>query len=110
MSAIRRFARQVADRFHPEKIILFGSYAYGQPHVDSDVDSLVVMRPTTKSIRLFGFGRRQNIRFALDLIVRTPRELEVAPRGGDCSLREVVGRGKRIVLSSAESEQLIDSS
>lgn len=43
MKVIRRFARQVAERFDPEKIILFGSYAYGTPHADSDVDILVIM-------------------------------------------------------------------
>src|SRR5262245_34279405 len=43
LSAIRRFARQVAERFHPDKIILFGSHAYGTPHADSDVDILVIM-------------------------------------------------------------------
>jgi hypothetical protein len=43
MSAIRQFAKQIAIRFHPEKIILFGSYAYGKPHRDSDVVILVVM-------------------------------------------------------------------
>jgi hypothetical protein len=31
------------ERFQPEKIILFGSYAYGRPHADSDVDLLVIM-------------------------------------------------------------------
>ena len=35
MRLIRRFARQVAERFQPDKIILFGSYAYGTPHTDS---------------------------------------------------------------------------
>src|SRR5712692_6254127 len=43
MRVIRRFARQVAEYFCPDKIILFGSYAHGQPHADSDVDILVVM-------------------------------------------------------------------
>ena len=43
LRVIRRFARQVAERFRPEKIILFGSYACGTPHADSDVDILVVM-------------------------------------------------------------------
>ncbi len=43
MREIRRFARQVAERFKPDKIILFGSHAYGTPHADSDVDILVVM-------------------------------------------------------------------
>src|SRR5579884_565645 len=43
LRVIRRFARQVAEQFHPDKIILFGSHAYGIPHADSDVDILVVM-------------------------------------------------------------------
>ena len=43
MAAIRRYARRIAERFEPKKIILFGSYAYGTPHEDSDVDLLVVM-------------------------------------------------------------------
>ena len=43
MAEIRRFARRVAERFQPEKIILFGSHAYGTPHADSDVDIPVIM-------------------------------------------------------------------
>ena len=41
LRVIRRYARRVAERFQPEKILLFGSYAYGSPHADSDVDLLV---------------------------------------------------------------------
>src|SRR5947209_7096880 len=41
LAAIRQFARQVAERFNPDRIILFGSYAYGHPDADSDVDILV---------------------------------------------------------------------
>ena len=44
MAAIRRFARRIVERFQPDKIILFGSYAYGKPHEESDVDLLVIMR------------------------------------------------------------------
>jgi len=40
---INILARRIADRFQPSKIILFGSYAYGEPKEDSDVDLLVVM-------------------------------------------------------------------
>ncbi len=43
LAAIRRFVRRIAERFRPEKIILFGSYAYGTPHNESDVDLLVIM-------------------------------------------------------------------
>src|SRR4051812_16139592 len=44
LSAFRRFARRIAERFRPQKIILFGSYASGTPHAESDIDLLVIMR------------------------------------------------------------------
>lgn len=40
---IQEFVARVASRFHPSRIILFGSHAYGLPSADSDVDLLVVM-------------------------------------------------------------------
>ncbi len=41
--AIRNFADEIARRYAPEKIILFGSYARGTANEDSDVDMLVIM-------------------------------------------------------------------
>jgi predicted nucleotidyltransferase len=55
MSAIRRYARQIAERFQPDRIILFGSFADGTPREGSDVDLLVVMpapREITQAIRI----------------------------------------------------------
>jgi predicted nucleotidyltransferase len=94
MSAIRRLARRIAEEFQPDKIILFGSYAYGEPTPDSDVDLLVVM-PTRNSFA-------QAIRIAeaiepgcfLDLLVRPPRLLKKRLQWGDWFLREIVSRGK----------------
>jgi predicted nucleotidyltransferase len=40
---IRTFVDQVVTHFRPSRVILFGSYAYGHPTVDSDVDLMVVM-------------------------------------------------------------------
>jgi predicted nucleotidyltransferase len=96
ISAIRRFARRIAERFHPEKIILFGSYAYGKPHEESDVDLLVVMPtrdPMAQSVRLSVAFERP---FSLDLIVRTPRQIERGLREDDCDwfLREIIDKGK----------------
>jgi uncharacterized protein len=94
LAAIRRFARQIAERFGPEKIILFGSYAYGTPHAESDVDLLVIMpayNAINQSIRIcLAFERP----FSLDLIVRTPRQIERGLRDGDDFLVEVLGKGK----------------
>src|SRR5437763_531592 len=76
MRVIRRYARAIADEFHPDKIVLFGSYAYGTPHADSDVDLLVVMPcPNThsQSVRI---RWRLAAPFPLDLIVRTPKDMK----------------------------------
>jgi predicted nucleotidyltransferase len=96
LSAIRRFARQIAERFRPEKIVLFGSYAYGTPHEESDVDLLVIMptsNPIAQSIRIdLAFERP----FSLDLIVRTPKQIERGLRADDPDwfLKEVMEKGK----------------
>ena len=39
---IRAYARQIAERFQPDKIILFGSAARGEMRADSDIDVLVL--------------------------------------------------------------------
>ncbi len=43
MRTIRAIVKHIAEKFDPEKIILFGSYAYGKPTAWSDVDLLVIM-------------------------------------------------------------------
>src|SRR5690242_717853 len=75
MSVIRRFARDVAERFQPEKIILFGSYAYGRPHADSDVDILVVMPARNEIDQAVRIDCQIDPPFPLDLIVRAPKNL-----------------------------------
>ncbi len=43
LDQIQAFSQQIAEQFQPDRIILFGSYAYGQPTSDSDVDLLVIL-------------------------------------------------------------------
>ena len=94
LSVIRRFARQVAQRFQPNKIILFGSYAYGQPHADSDVDILVIMPARNQIDQAVRIDQAVDAPFALDLIVRTPRNMDWRLKEGDDFLREIVAKGK----------------
>jgi predicted nucleotidyltransferase len=94
MRLIRRFARQVAERFHPEKIILFGSHAYGQPHADSDVDILVIMSARNELAQAVKICLAVEYPFPLDLLVRTPHNLAWRLAEGDSFLREVMDRGK----------------
>jgi uncharacterized protein len=94
MAVIRSFARQVACLFEPDKIILFGSYAYGQPDHDSDVDILVVMRAADEINQAVRIRQQTQHPFPLDLIVRRPDTLCWRLQEGDWFLREVVEKGK----------------
>src|SRR5438105_13389069 len=94
LSAIRRFARQIAERFQPQRIILFGSYAYGTPHAESDVDLLVIMPAHNEISKSNRINLAFDPPFALDLIVRTPPHVERGLKEGDSFLREVITKGK----------------
>jgi predicted nucleotidyltransferase len=94
MAAIRHFARRVAQRFQPDKIILFGSYAYGKPHEESDVDLLVVMRTRNAIDQSIRISLAFEQPFSLDLIVRTPWQIERGLKDDNWFLREIVEKGK----------------
>jgi predicted nucleotidyltransferase len=94
MRVIRRYAREVAERFHPDRIILFGSYAYGTPHDDSDVDILVVMPARNQIDQAVRIDRLIEPQFPLDLIVRTPKNLKWRLEEGDSFHTEIVSKGK----------------
>src|SRR6266540_7073786 len=94
MRVIRRFARQVAERFQPDKIILFGSYAYGTPHADSDVDILVVMPARNQLDQAVKIRLTVDYHFPLDLIVRTPKNLRWRLAERESFLTEIMTRGK----------------
>jgi len=94
MRVIRHFVRQVAEGFEPDKIILFGSRAYGKPHADSDVDILVVMPARSELYQAARISIAINPPFPLDIIVRTPKKLQWRLREGDSFLREIMTKGK----------------
>ncbi len=106
MRVIRGFARAVAEHFHPEKIILFGSYAYGTPHADSDVDILVVMPARNQIDQACRIDRLIDAPFPLDLLVRTPKNMKWRLEEGDSFLTEIVTKGK--VLHEANDARLVE--
>lgn len=94
LSAIRRFARKLGERFHPDQIILFGSYAYGEPHSGSDVDLLVVMPAASEVNQSIRMTLEFEPPFPLDLIVRTPTKLRRRLAEGSIFLQQIVTQGK----------------
>ena len=94
MAAIKRFARQIADKFRPDKIILFGSYAYGTPHADSDVDILVIMPARNQIDMAVRISLAIDPPFPLDIIVRTPKNMKWRLEERESFLIEVTTKGK----------------
>jgi predicted nucleotidyltransferase len=90
--AVRRIAREL----RPQKIILFGSYAYGNPTPDSDVDLLIVMQTNApRKERYLAVSRLLRPRpFAVDIIVKTPQEIKTAIKNGDFFIEEIYTQGK----------------
>lgn len=88
--------QRIVDQLKPEKIILFGSYAYGQPTPDSDVDLLVVMDTSASANeRYLAVCRLLRPRpFAVDILVKTPREIQEALAKGDFFIQEIVSQGE----------------
>ena len=86
----------IVREFAPLQVILFGSYAYGTPTEDSDVDLLVVMEIPESETRGQAVEIRQRIprRFSLDLLVRSPEELAYRISYNDWFLREITERGE----------------
>ena len=94
LRVIRRFAREVAERFRPDKIILFGSYAYGTPHADSDVDILVVMPARNEIDQAFKIRCQVAAEFPMDLFVLKPRNVKWRLEEHESFLTEIMTKGK----------------
>ncbi|MCX6616308.1 MAG: nucleotidyltransferase domain-containing protein [Acidobacteria bacterium] len=96
--AIEAIVARLVAHYAPQKIILFGSYAHGQPDEDSDIDLLIIKdtperfvdRMTT--VRRLTRGTHDSIPF--DPLVYTPAEIEHGQRTGDQFLAEILERGE----------------
>ena len=93
---IRDFATKIVTTFHPQKVILFGSYADGDPTEDSDVDLLVVMDHD----KVLNVEQAVEIQlaatapFPMDLIVRRPDEIRDRMAMNDSFLVHLFRSGK----------------
>jgi predicted nucleotidyltransferase len=95
MAYIRKLCKRIAEAYQPEKIILFGSHAYGKPTLESDVDLLIVMdyegRPIEQMLKI---QRELDIVTPVDLHVSRPKEIEERLQDGDMFIVDIMRRGK----------------
>lgn len=91
---MRESVHRIVEGFHPRQIILFGSYALGNPGPESDIDLLVIM-----DTPLRGAEQAQKIRqfvnplFGIDILVYTPEQIQQRLEWGDSFLKSILEEG-----------------
>jgi predicted nucleotidyltransferase len=101
MADILGISKAIYDEFNPDKIILFGSYAYGNPQDDSDIDLLVIMPYKGNVFRkTWEILNKIQPKFAVDILIRTPREIEQHLAWNDFFLQEIMQKGKVLYEST----------
>jgi predicted nucleotidyltransferase len=95
LSLIRKAARKIAHAFDVEKVILFGSYASKSQSNDSDIDLLVVLEPTKHlaEIRYDIHTLLRDFPFPVDIVLRTPRQIQTAKHRRDWFIQDVISNG-----------------
>ncbi|VVB90153.1 Nucleotidyltransferase domain protein [uncultured archaeon] len=105
---IVQIANKIAECFNPEKIILFGSYAWGKPDRDSDLDLFVIMESIERPIKRAAALRRilKNRYVPMDIIVRTPEELKHRIEIGDPFIKKILRDGRVIYARDSARDGL----
>lgn len=92
---LKKITKRIVAHYSPEKIILFGSYAWGKPNKDSDFDLLIVKKEKKNLLK-----EQQKIReiidgeIAADILVFTPKEIKKRLAMGDFFFEDIIKKGK----------------
>ena len=95
---LRDIVARLSAEYRPKRVILFGSYAYGQPRPDSDIDLLIVKDTSDRFIDRWVDVRRilsdPKRTIPLETIVLTPQEITNRLNAGDQFLAEILKKGE----------------
>jgi uncharacterized protein len=93
--SIQDLRDRITEECQPDRIILFGSYAYGTPNADSDLDILVIVgHGDSGPKKAAEILRRINPRIPVDLVVRTEDEIKGRLQADDFFLAEILNHGR----------------
>jgi predicted nucleotidyltransferase len=95
ISEINDKVRTIVNKYSPDKIVLFGSYAKGNSGINSDVDLLVIMDTKQSTWDLaVEISLAVKHTFPMDIIVRTPQEIARRLQYGDVFITSIMENGK----------------
>ena len=97
-TVIQNILRKLIEEYTPEKVILFGSYAYGDPDPDSDIDLLIIKETSDRfldrwvTVQRILTGTHRSL--PVETLVMTPLEIESRRAVGDQFIIEILDKGK----------------
>lgn len=93
-AGVQRIMQKIVEDHCPEKIILFGSYAWGTPTKDSDLDFFIIKKTgdTRKTARMID-GSLFPREYPMDILVYTPKRVRERLAMGDSFIKQVVTSG-----------------
>jgi predicted nucleotidyltransferase len=102
---LSEIVEKLKREYKPLKIILFGSYAYGNPEEDSDLDILILKNTDKRRVDRFVLVKKiiynPNCKIPISPLVYTPNELDRRLRIGDDFINEILKKG--VVLYEGRS-------
>lgn len=94
---LQEMLKRLLGQYAPQKVILFGSYAYGDPHSDSDIDLLIVKETSERFIDRWVTVQRiltgTHPSVPVETLVLTPEEIESRLAAGDQFIEEILAEG-----------------
>ena len=94
---IMNATKKIIDNYKPKKIILFGSYAYGNPKKDSDIDLFIIKKTNARhidrAVKIREILKEENRFFAIEPLVYTPQEINKRLEIEDDFIKNILERG-----------------
>jgi len=101
---IQKMVKRIVSDYSPQKVILFGSYAYGTPHRDSDIDLLIIKETPERFLDRWVAIRRilsdPTRTTPLETLVLTPKEVDRRLAVGDQFVAEILEKGEVLYASA----------
>ena len=92
---IKKITQQIVEKYKPEKIILFGSFASGKPGPHSDVDLLIIKRTNQPKVeRIKEILMKIESELSLEPLVYNPKEIKTRLSLGDFFFQDIFKKGK----------------
>jgi uncharacterized protein len=101
---IQAVVARIVEGYQPDRIILFGSYAYGVPNEDSDLD-LLVIKQNAEAKRIERVLAVRHLLWGgemppMDIFVRTPQEVAAAVQAIYTVEAEAINKGRTLYAAA----------